>query len=176
MTAHNVCYMGLTPSRGVINPVHYTQAQVRETVGLSLETYRHWRRVLPPLVAKGGRAACFSIGDLMATSILHRLTETAGVRVGHLSDVAAAIFEICNTSPWAVLVGTTLWVDLEQRTCSVERAPKSYQDANLVLSCRLDPILAQLRDALLRGQADQNQAELLLLPVRVAAPRRQKRA
>lgn len=156
--------------------MQYTQSQVRETVGLSLDTYRHWKRVLPPLATKGGRSACFSIGDLMAASIVHRLTETAGVRVGHLSDVAAEIFEICNSSPWAALVGTTLWVDLEQRTCSVERAPKLHQDANLVLSCRLDPILAQLRDSLLRGQADQSQAELLLPPVRMPATRRQKRA
>lgn len=156
--------------------MQYTQAQVRETVGLSLETYRHWKRVLPPLGTKGGRAACFSIGDLMAASVVHRLTETAGVRVGHLSDVAAAIFEICNTSHWAALVGTTLSIDLEQRTCSVERTLKSHQDANLVLSCRLDPILAQLRNALLRGQMDQSQAELLLPPVRVVTAGRQKRA
>lgn len=156
--------------------MQYTQSQVRETVGLSLDTYRHWKRVLPPLETKGGRAACFSIGDLMAVSIVHRLTETAGVRVGHLSDLAVAIFEICNTSPWAVLVGTTLSVDLEQRTCSIGRTPQSHQDANLVLSCRLDPILTQLRDALIRGQADQSQAELLLPPVRMATARRQKRS
>lgn len=112
----------------------------------------------------------------MAASIVHRLTETAGVRVGHLSDVSSAIFEICNTSPWAALIGTTLSVDLEQRTCSIERALESHRDASLVLSCRLDPILAQLRDTLLRGQADQSQAKLLLPPVRVDAARRQKRA
>lgn len=156
--------------------MQYTQAQVRETVGLSLETYRHWKRVLPPVSVKGGRAACFSIGDLMAASIMHRLTETAGVRVGHLSDVSASIFEICNTLSWAALEGTTLLVDLERRTCSVERTPKAHQDANLVLSCRLDPILVQLRDALLRGKFDQTQAELRLPPVRVPTARRQRRA
>lgn len=165
--------MGLTPRRGGTDPVQYTQSQVRETVGLSLETYRHWKRVLPPLAAKGGRAACFSIGDLMAASILHRLTEIAGVRVGHLSDVSAAIFEICNKSPWAALVGMTLAIDLEQRSCSVERAPKS-QGGNLVLSCRLDPILEQLRDAILRGRASQSQSELLLPPVSMTGPRRRR--
>lgn len=66
--------------------------------------------------------------------------------------------------------------DLEQRTCTVERVLKSHHDANLILSCRLDPILAHLRNALLREQSEQNQAELLLPPVRVAAVRRQKRA
>jgi hypothetical protein len=155
--------------------VQYTQAQVRETVGISLETYRHWKRVLPPLAAKGGRATCFSIGDLVASSILHRLTETAGVRVGHLSDVSTAIFEICNTLPWAALVGTTLSVDLEQRTCFAEPTSKSHNGGNLTLSCRLDPILGQLRDALLRGQFSHTQVELRLPPVRLAS-RRQKRA
>jgi len=156
--------------------VQYTQAQVRETVGLSLETYRHWKRVLPPLASKSGRAACFSIGDLMAVSVLQRLTETAGVRVGHLSDVAPAIFQICNSSPWAALVGATLMLDLEQRICTVERADKATAEANLVLACRLDPVLEQLRDALLRGKSGYPQAELLLPPVRVPSARRQKRA
>lgn len=156
--------------------MQYTQSQVREAVGLSLETYRHWKRVLPPLSTKGGRAACFSIGDLMAASILHRLTETAGVRVGHLRDVSAAIFEICNKTPWAAMVGMTLSIDLEGRSCSVERAPSSHEGSNLVLSCRLDPILLQLRDALLRGQPDRTQAELLLPPVCVTAAHRQSRA
>ena len=154
--------------------MQYSLSQVRETVGLSLETYRHWKRVLPPLATKGGRAACFSIGDLMGASILRRLTEIAGVRVGHLSDVSVAIFEICNKSSWAALVGMTLAIDLEQRSCSVERAPKSRDGSNLVLSCRLDPILEQLRDALLRGQASQTQAELLLPPVSMTTARRRR--
>lgn len=156
--------------------MQYSQQQLRETVGLSLDTYRHWKSVLPPLATKRGRAACFSVGDLLAASVLHRLTEAAGVRIGHLSDVSVAIFAICNTSSWAALVETTLAVDLEQRTCSVERVAKPHPSANLILFCRLDPVLAQLRDALLRGKADPTQAELRLPPVRVSAARRQRRA
>ena len=49
---------------------------------------------------------------------------------------------------------------------------QDYEDR--VLDITAD--IAQLRDALLRGQADQSQSELLLPPVRVAAVRRQKRA
>ena len=156
--------------------MQYSQQQLRETVGISLDTYRHWKSVLPPLAAKRGRAACFSVGDLIAASVLNRLTEAAGVRIGHLSDVSAKIFAICNTSSWAALVDATLAVDLEQRTCSVERALKPHPSANLILFCRLDPVLAQLRDALLRGQSDPTQAELLLPPVRLTAARRQRRA
>jgi hypothetical protein len=66
----------------------------------------------------------------------------------------------------------TLSIDLEERVCRVERAAASTRDANVVLSCRLDPI----RDALLRSRSDQPQAELLLPPVRMPAARRRKRA
>jgi hypothetical protein len=84
--------------------LQYSLSQLRETVGLSVETYRHWKRVLPPLADKSGRAPCFSIGDFVAVSILRLLTENAGVRVGHLVDIATEIFQICNASHWAAEV------------------------------------------------------------------------
>lgn len=155
--------------------MQYTQAQLRGAVGISLDTYRHWKRVLPPLAAKSGRAAAFSIGDIVAVSVVRRLTETAGIRVAHLSDVAPAIFEICNSSPWAALASATLTFDLEQRTCSVERAGRSPATADLVLSCKLAPLLEQIRSILLRGQSNQAQEELLLPPVRVATAIRRER-
>ncbi|MGH6679326.1 MAG: hypothetical protein ACREDL_10455 [Bradyrhizobium sp.] len=155
--------------------MQYSLNQLRETVGLSVETYRHWKRVLPPLAEKGGRAPCFSIGDFVAASILHRLTENAGVRVGHLVDISTEVFRICNASPWASLIGRTLTVDLEGRTCVVEPAA-SIEGANLALFCRIDPVLAQLRGTLLRDRPDEAQAILLLPPVGVPAARRRRRA
>jgi hypothetical protein len=156
--------------------VQYSLSQLRETVGLSVETYRHWRRVLPPLVDKGGRAPCFSIGDLVAASALRRLTETAGVRVGHLVDVSTSIFRICNASRWPSLVGKTLVVDLERRTCVVNPAAVIEDAPDIALYCRLDPVLVHLRGALLRDRPDEAQAGLLLPPVGVSPARRRKRA
>jgi hypothetical protein len=161
--------------RSGIDPVQYSLSQLRETVGLSVETYRHWKRVLPPLAGKGGRTPCFSIGDFVAASILHRLTETAGVRVGHLVDMSTEIFRICNASPWASLVGKTLAIDLEGRTCVVEPTA-SFEAAGLALYCRIDPVLAHLRGALLRDRPDEAQVNLLLPPVGVSAARGRKRA
>lgn len=155
--------------------MQYSLSQLRETVGLSVETYRHWRRVLPPLAGKGGRAPCFSIGDLVAASVLHRLTEIAGVRVGHLVDMSTSIFRICNASPWASLVSKTLVIDLERRTCAVD-SRAIVEGADIALHCRLDPVLAHLRGALLRDRPDELQADLLLPPVGVTAARRRKQA
>jgi hypothetical protein len=35
-------------------------------VGISVETFRHWKQMLPGFAKHGGRAANFSIGDLFA--------------------------------------------------------------------------------------------------------------
>lgn len=158
--------------------MQFTLRQMRETVGLSLETYRHWKHVLPPLSTKGGRAPCFTFGELMAASIMHRLTETAGVRVSFLKDVSVDIFNLCNTSSWTALEGMTLAIDLKLRTCEVKRTQSSSTNSELSLLCRIDPVLSELRDALLRNQTRGDQAELRFSPteVRLSAERRRERS
>lgn len=168
--------MGLTPGRNVQNPVEYTLAQFRDTVGLSLETHRHWKRVLPPLARRKGRSPCFSVGDLIAASVINRLTESVGVRVGHLGDIADALFTLCNVSPWATLVGSTLVVDLRQRTCEIVPSGLNPTVGDLAVLCRMDPILDELRAALLKDQPGPAQSSLRFPPVRIATDRRRKRA
>ena len=160
------------------NHVQFTLRQMRETVGLSLETYRHWKHVLPPLATKGGRTPCFKFGELMAASIIHRLTETAGVRVSFLKDVSVDIFNLCNTSSWTALEGATLAIDLKLRTCEFKRTQSSSTNSELVLLCRIDPVLSKLRGLLLHNQTGGDQAKLRFLPteVRPSAERRRKRA
>ena len=65
--------------------MQFTPGQLRETVGISVETFRHWKRVLPPFANRKRYVPSFTIGDLLAGRILRNLTEGCGVRVGHLS-------------------------------------------------------------------------------------------
>lgn len=151
---------------------------MHEIVGLSKETYRHWKRILPPVAERGGRAPCFTLGDLIAASTLYRLTEKAGVRVGHLADLAIAIFDLCNATPWATLQGSTLTIDLDHRECRIHQDLILTELPDLVLVCQLDPVLEQLRDALLRTQGDSPQSELRFPPTPLPASpdRRERRA
>ena len=142
--------------------MQYTVRQMQQIVGLSKETYRHWRKVLQPVAERGGRAPCFTVGDLVAACILHRLTRVGGVRVGHLSDLAVALFELCNSTPWTALESSALTIDLDRRQCRIE--PDSAQRSELTLVCRLPPILQALRDTLLHTQADAPQNELRFPP------------
>ncbi|MEX2374066.1 MAG: hypothetical protein WD942_00560 [Dehalococcoidia bacterium] len=150
---------------------------MQEIVGLSKDAYRHWKKVLPPIAQRGGRAPCFSLGDLIAASVVYRLTVVAGVRVGHLADLSVSIFELCNTSSWTVLEGATLTIDIESRACRIDtRTPAKAVD--LLLFCRLESILGELRNALLKTQGDRSQCELRFPPtaVRAAPDRRRRRA
>jgi len=138
---------------------------MQEVVGLSKEAYRHWRKVLPQVAAKGGRAPRFTIGDLVALSVIYRLTEIGGVRIGNMKVFAGDIFELCNNTSWPALKGTSLHVDLAGRTCDLQFADSPTCD--LALVCRLDPVLEVLGDTLLSMQPESQQTQLRFPPASI---------
>lgn len=145
--------------------MYFTIGQLRDTVGLSLETYRHWKRVLPSYAGRAGRAPCFTIGDLVAASILRRLTEAAGIRVSALKDIVPDIIAICDATPWSFMERGVFAIDLLARTCCIVRNPSPWKVGELTIFCPLDPLLAELRGALLREQGENDQSELLFPPL-----------
>ena len=151
--------------------MHFTLGQLRNTLGLSVETYRHWKRVLPPFINRRGYAPCFSIGDLLAASILHRLTNRCGVRVGHLREISTEISRLCNTSSWAALKGRILVVDMLGGTCWMVKDQSEARNHDIAIVCPLDPILAELRNALLGSQPSADQTQLMFPPTEVGSSR-----
>lgn len=137
----------------------YTPGQLRDSVGLSKEAFRHWKRVVPALTKGRGHAPSFSPGDVLASTVLRRLTDAAGVRIGHLSDIAPAIFEVCNASSWDVLQHKCLVIDLQEGTC-VAANGSSRPAGDLVVVCALAPLVKALRFDLLNGAASPTGAPL----------------
>lgn len=133
-------------------PLQYTPGQLRSTVGLSKETFRHWKRVLPAFASGRGHAPSYSPGDVLASAILRRVTETCGIRIGYLTDVATKIFEICNQTSWDVLENDILIVDLPRQNCVILHNPADISVKNTVLVCPLGPVIAELQDDLLRSR------------------------
>ena len=147
----------------------FTVGQLRETIGISPETFRHWKRVLPPFAARVGRTPAFSLGDLLSAAVISHLTDHCGVRVGHLATVAQKIADLCNAAPWAALDGKLLIVNIGSNDCVIvgdARDAASTEGALIV--CFLTPIIAHLRDMLLRGQAPATQAHLRFPVIEVA--------
>jgi hypothetical protein len=159
---------GVYPMQERDTNLPFTPGQLRSTVGLSLETFRHWKRVLPPFSERRGRAPLFSIGDLLAACILRRLTDEAGMRVGHLTRISKEIVRICNSLPWAALEGKILVVDLIADACSLATDQRSEEIPDVTVLCKLAPIMTELRDALLRSQPSASQAHFLFPPNAVA--------
>lgn len=136
--------MGLTTREWGASNLFYTPGQLRDTVGLSKEAFRHWKRVVPAFANGRGHAPSFSPGDVLASAVLRRLTDTVGVRIGHLSEVAPAIFDVCNASSWEALRNKSLVIDLEKRTCVAATDP-SLPVGELVVVCALGSIIKGLQ-------------------------------
>lgn len=88
----------------------------------------------------------------MASAVLRRLTDAAGVRIGHLSDIAPAIFHVCNASGWDSLQNKFLVIDLEEGTC-VTANDAMFPAGDLVVVCAFAPLIKALRFDLLNANA-----------------------
>lgn len=80
--------------------MRFTQAQLRDAVGISIETYRHWRAVLPALNGHKGRAAHFSFGDLVAVAVMRRVVEELGVSISSVASASTDLFGACRGELW----------------------------------------------------------------------------
>ena len=72
--------------------IQFTQEQARTLSGITPEAWRHWRSLVPYLAAKRGKAARFSIGEIVAMSVMRHAVQDLGVSVGRL---AASFDELC---------------------------------------------------------------------------------
>ncbi len=142
--------VGSTTSEQGARNLHYTPGQLRDTVGLSKEAFRHWKRVVPAFANGRGHAPSFSTGDVLASAVLRRLTDTAGVRIGHLSEITPAIFRVCNEASWEVLRQKNLIIDLHERSCVVVDDP-ALPTGELVVVCALAPLIKALQFDLLNS-------------------------
>lgn len=130
--------------------LYYTPGQLRNTIGLSKEAFRHWKRVVPAFANGRRHAPTFSSGDVLASAVLRRLTDTVGVRIGHLSEVAPVIFQVCNESTWEVMQDKSLVIDLQNCSCIAVNDP-AFPVGELVVVCALAPLMKTLQSDLLNS-------------------------
>ena len=131
--------------------MEYTPGQLRDLAGLSKEAFRHWKRVLPALSTGKTHAPCFSAGDVLATTVLYRITESCGTRIGQLAGVASGIFHICNRTPWDVLANRILVLDLSVNHCMTVAESRDIPVDDAVVICSLASRITALERRLLRS-------------------------
>jgi len=145
----------------------FTPGQLRDTLGLSVETFRHWKRVLPPFMDRNGHGPCFTTGDLLTGAILWKLTDSYGIRVGHLAGISSRLSELCESAAWAALDDRLLIIDIARCECQFAKAQADLRPSDLVILCPLGSILRDLREALMKSKPTVDQEHLLFLPAEV---------
>ncbi|MGC4152286.1 MAG: hypothetical protein QM628_04325 [Propionicimonas sp.] len=145
--------------------MQFTAGQLRETVGVSVEMYRHWKRVLPPFLDRQSYVPTFTIGDLVAARVLRCLTETFGVRAGHLGRLSVDIVRLCNETPWAELANCDLLIDPEGATCHLARHGGPSVRAKPIILCPMAHLMTELGGALQKRLPVSHQRELQHLPI-----------
>ena len=84
-----------------------------DVTGLSSQTVRHWRQVIPSLKDRGDRPR-FSAGDLLAMRVLDFWAHKLGARISAIADVSTALFDLCATESWNQIEHSLLVFDLAQ--------------------------------------------------------------
>lgn len=81
----------------VVSAIQFTQDQARTLTGVSVETVRHWRRVVPYLAAKTGKAARFTYTDLVGLAVTNALVSSLGAHIASLSGGVDSLFRLLAT-------------------------------------------------------------------------------
>jgi hypothetical protein len=145
--------------------VEFTAGQLRETVGISVETYRHWKRVLPPFSDRQGYVPTFSVGDLVAARVLRCLTETFGVRAGHLGGLSVDIVRLCNGTPWTKLADRDVVIDPISQTCHLTRHGGESAREKPIILCPMSPLMIELGNELRRLLPVSDQRQFQFPPI-----------
>jgi hypothetical protein len=128
--------------------VRFSQAQVREMLGLEPETMRHWRKALPALAGRP-RKAPYEHADLLAIAVVKRLVRDLGLPVSELAGVDEELFSLCRGTRWPQLSRCRLRLEGgEGIKLEPLGAPPNLGTGAVVL-LPLGPIIAELSRPLL---------------------------
>jgi DNA-binding transcriptional MerR regulator len=146
----------------VFHTMRYVPAQVKEALGISEETFRHWRRALLPLSGKRGYGPCFSPRDLLGLKVISQF-HALGVPVRNIAPHASKLFDACSGA----------WFGLEQKVMvfdgqalEVLLAPQeSSLMARASVVVPLRPLINELRQRLSEEEDSSPQTEIAFPPI-----------
>jgi len=146
----------------------YTQSQVRVLLGVSVETFRHWREALPALRRHKGHGPTFTPGDVVALAIVSDLVRLFGVRISVLAPRMEDLFSACHGRSWLALETSTVLVG-PKAIRIVSREKKDLADADaLSLVIQFSPVVDRLRSKLHATEIDEPQTWLRFRPTVVS--------
>jgi KaiC/GvpD/RAD55 family RecA-like ATPase len=151
--------------------MRYTPSQVRQVVGISQETLRHWRSSLSSLSGIKGHAPVFRPGQLLGLAVIRTLVEGLGLGVGSLKAAESDIFEVCRNPQWIRLAQGYLLIRPADGTARfVERITDGNVNRTTIV-LPMERIVTSLREALLEVAPEEVQQSIAFPPVGMATRR-----
>lgn len=153
--------------------VRYTPGQLRSLVAIPQETYRHWKKALPPILRGQSHSPCFTAGDLVATAVIRVLAIDMAIRVGRLKEISESLFDVCNRTSWPSLQRSTLLMDLAAPKLELVSEHESIGGRGPLVLIPLHSIVADLGTKLVAADPpeDQDTLRFPLTPVRSTSRR-----
>lgn len=148
----------------------FTAGQMRMAFGLSKQQWRSYRSALAPLTRDQGRSACFSATDLLATSVIHRVSTGLSIPLNVFAVLAEPLFQLLAACSWPQLERSILSIDVEQSRVELVDGDGGMSSTTVTLLVELAPVIAELRGRLLTGVPDPQRD--LAFPPMIAKVRR----
>lgn len=149
--------------------MRYLPVQAKEAIGISEETFRHWRRTLPPLRGKRGYGPCFSPGDLLALKVIAQF-HALGIQVRYLAPHADALFLSCSEGPWFGLDNKAIIFDGASIALVGPTVDQKWGcSTHIVVPLR--PLISELRQSLSSESVHPTQSDIVFPPFGVSKGR-----
>lgn len=115
---------------------------------MSPEAIRHWRKAVPYLSAKTGKAARFSFADVIGLAVTVEIVHSLRVQIGTLSGGIDALFRLLSRiGPSGFERGTILVTRADTQLYSAERRIAPLPAAAVIVS--LEPLVAKIQERMM---------------------------
>lgn len=143
--------------------MEYTQKQIRSALGLAQQTIRYWKSSLPPLARKSGKTALFTVGEMLALSVVNHLVHDNKMDISALTPVAEELFKLCSRPLLFSRHETVIWIDLKEKTLAIARDSKELPMDRVYLVIPVSQLWQQISEKLTEADGLGEQKELLPL-------------
>lgn len=148
-----------------VSTIQFTQDQARTLTGVSVETVRHWRKTIPYLSTRTGKAARFPFTDVVALAITQELVGSLGLHISTLSGGVDALFRLLAKIGPASLEGAVVLITANGATlCEGDYLSMSISIAAPALIVPLTPLVAKIQRQVLPSGVASDQIALPFPP------------
>jgi hypothetical protein len=137
--------------------MRFETAQVLEIASVSKDTLRHWKKILAPISGMDGRAARYSLSELVSVCVIACATQELGVAISQVAKSADWLFAAAESQLLAEYEGGIVYL-LPDGTGLWSTDP--LPDIDAAIAIRIDPILKRIR--LAPQQITDAKAQLIL--------------